>query len=375
MNDSITKYLNKSKSSLYVILSSLESNIEFLDNDLWKTYDEIEEKVDNIIDIYFEKYYLYTTNDYSKIDKYINFNNKINKKLKNILLAIIDYYESIDSGYIIKEKESSILYLTILIYISLILYEKDFNKIDNPKKCEKVINNIIDNFVRIRFKKEKDLVLLISNIKKIVIENNKFNDLINSLNKRESHNVYLNVNKHNNFYKVIYEYNIKDLNDYELRDINIVNNKLKISNLFTKMSYDICYYTMFKLMKRGLDYVLLLPIKKEDLLNEELRKYVLEKNELVNKNIKFFVDYEGIKNDFEFINLMNEKEMDIYVDVNKNFETDNYNLFMGLKNIVVTEEFLNINEKYIEIWKDMNMNFIIKNLGERLSEYSLISGK
>ena len=109
MNDSITKYLNKSKNNLYIILSNLESNIEFLDNDLWNTYDEIEEKVDNIIDIYFDKYYLYINNDYSKIDKYINFNNKINKKLKNILLAIIDYYESIDSSYIIKEKESSIL--------------------------------------------------------------------------------------------------------------------------------------------------------------------------------------------------------------------------------------------------------------------------
>lgn len=375
MNDSITKYLNKSKNNLYIILSNLESNIEFLDNDLWNTYDEIEEKVDNIIDIYFDKYYLYINNDYSKIDKYINFNNKINKKLKNILLAIIDYYESIDSSYIIKEKESSILYLTILIYTSLILYEKDFSKIDTSKKCEKVINNIIDNFVRIRFKKEKDLILLISNIKKVIEENNKFNDIINSLNKDSSHNVYLNINQNNNFYKVVYEYDIKELNQYEMKDINIVNKKLNIINLFTRMSYDICYYTMFKLMKRGLDYVLLLPIKKEDLINESIRKYILEKNKLISNNIKFFVDYDDVKNDFEFINLMKEKDIDIYIDVNKNFETDNYNLFMGLKNIVVTEEFLNLNEKYIEIWKDMNMNFIIKNLGERLSEDSLISRK
>ena len=104
MNDSIEKYLNKSKKNLNTIIESLETNIEFLDNELWSTYDEVRDKISNIINIYYYKYYLYVSSDFSKIDKYIKFNNKINRKLKTILMSIIDYYESINEEKNIRDK-------------------------------------------------------------------------------------------------------------------------------------------------------------------------------------------------------------------------------------------------------------------------------
>ena len=55
MNDSIEKYLNKSKKNLNTIIESLETNIEFLDNELWNSYDEIKDKINNIVDIYYDK--------------------------------------------------------------------------------------------------------------------------------------------------------------------------------------------------------------------------------------------------------------------------------------------------------------------------------
>lgn len=375
MNDSIEKYLNKSKKNLNTIVESIETNIEFLDNRLWNTYDEIKEKVNNIIEVYYDKYYLYASNDFSKINKYINFSNKINRKLKTILLSIIDYYESINEEKTIKEKEGSILYLTILIYVALTLYEKDIINIDTPKKIEKVINNIIDNFARIRFKREKDLVNLINNIKEAVKENNKFNDYINNLNNKDSHNIYMSINKDNNCYKAIYEYKIEALNEYEYRDINIVNEKINVNSILCGISYDIAYYTMFKLLKNGLDYTILFPIKKNHLMDETIRKFLLNRNKVINSKIKFLVDYDEIINDYEFINTMKNNEIDIYIEVNDSRETNNYNMFMDISNIVVTEEFININEKYLEIWKDMNMNFIIKNYGNRLTEKRLISRK
>ena len=167
MNDSINKYLNSSKENLNTILLNLETNIEFTENDLWKDSKEFEEIIKNITNIYFDKYYLYTSNDFKIIDKYIKFNTKINRKLKTILLAIIDYYKSKGLGNIVREKENSILYLTILIYIGLTLYDKEYYTIDTPKKIEKVINNIIDYFQNIRFKKDKDLVTLINNMWKV----------------------------------------------------------------------------------------------------------------------------------------------------------------------------------------------------------------
>ena len=146
MNNSIDNYLNISKKNLNTILLSL-------DNELWNDTNEFYNIITNVVNIYYDKYYLYVLNDYSKIDKYIKFNNKINRKIKNILLAIIDYYENTDNIVTLNTKESSILYLTILIYTSLILYNKDFNLISTPKQIEKVVNNIIDNFQSIRFKK------------------------------------------------------------------------------------------------------------------------------------------------------------------------------------------------------------------------------
>lgn len=375
MNDIIDKYIEISNNNLNIILKNLENNIEFNNNNLWTNEEEFNSLIKNVIDIYYKKYFLYTKNDYSKIDKYIKFNNKINRKLKNILLSIIDYYEEKDIVYKIKEQEDSILYLTILIYISINLYDKDFKLIDNPKKIEKYINNIIDNFVNIRFKRNKDLVTLIQNIKDIIIKNNEFNNYINDISTRESHNYFIKVNNKDNLYKVIYEYEINGLNDYEERDINIVNNKINISDILNGISYDIAYLTSYKLLKSGIDKVLLFKVKKEELMNKEILNYMINRNKIVNSNIKFLIDYDDINGDYDLVNKIKDSNIDVYIELNKNFETNNYNMFMDLKNVIVSEEFLSLNDKYIEIWKDMNIDFIIKDYRDRILEKELIGRK
>lgn len=375
MNNSIDNYLNISKKNLNTILLSLENNIEFLDNELWNDTNEFYNIITNVVNIYYDKYYLYVLNDYSKIDKYIKFNNKINRKIKNILLAIIDYYENTDNIVTLNTKESSILYLTILIYTSLILYNKDFNLISTPKQIEKVVNNIIDNFQSIRFKREKDLVKLIEDIKDIIINNNKYNNLINSMNKKDSHNMFIKINEDNELYKILYEYDIKELNNYNALDINIVNNKMNITSILSGISYDLAYVTSFKLLKEGIKKQLLFKVKKDDIIDKNIRDYMIKRNKIINDNIKFLVDYEDIKDDYDFINTIKEYNIDLYIEVNKVVETNNYNMFMNIKKIIVPEEFLSTNEKYIEIWKDMNMEFIIKNYRNKIDEKHLLSGK
>lgn len=375
MNNSIDNYLNISKKNLNTILLSLENNIEFLDNELWNDTNEFNNIITNVVNIYYDKYYLYVLNDYSKIDKYIKFNNKINRKIKNILLAIIDYYENTDDIVTLNTKESSILYLTILIYTSLILYNKDFNLISTPKQIEKVVNNIIDNFQSIRFKREKDLVKLIEDIKDIIINNNKYNNLINSMNKKDSHNMFIKINEDNELYKILYEYDIKELNNYNELDINIVNNKMNITSILSGISYDLAYVTSFKLLKKGIKKQLLFKVNKDDIIDKNIRDYMIKRNKIINDNIKFLVDYEDIKDDYDFINTIKEYNIDLYIEVNKVVDTNNYNMFMDIKKIIVPEEFLSTNEKYIEIWKDMNMEFIIKNYRNKIDEKHLLGGK
>jgi len=375
MNDSIDKYLKFSKSNLNTIIENLEKNIEFLDNDLWSDYKEYKSSIKSIVDIYYNKYFLYNGNDFSKISKYINFNNKINRKLKTILLSIIEYYELNDNAIIIKEHEGSILYLTILIYLALVIFDKKESSIDSSKKIEKVINDIIDNFQKIRFRREKDLITLINNIKNIIKTNEKFYLNIDNLQNEESNNLYIKVNKKTNYYVVSYQYDIKELTNYESRDIKIVNELIDVNKLLTNIAYDLTYFDSFKLLKNGIDFNFLFPISKKEISNLEFINNIKIKNKTLNEYIKFLVNYEDIMNDYDFINLVRDNGFDVYIEVNYAEETNNYNMFMDIKNIVVPEEFLSLNEKYLEIWKDMGINFIIKNLGNRLTIDELIKRK
>ena len=73
--------------------------------------------------------------------------------------------------------------------------------------------------------------------------------------------------------------------------------------------------------------------------------------------------------------MIRDNNIDLYIEVVKNIETNNYNMFMDIKNIVCPEEFISTNEKYLEIWKDMEMNFIIKNMESKINEKSLLNRK
>ena len=375
MNDIIAKYIENSKNSIVNISNVLEDNIEFLDNNLWSSKEEFNEIITKVVNIYYDKYYLYKENNFENINKYIKFSNSINRKLKTILLAIIDYYESTDNIKIITQKESSILYLTILMYVSLVLYNTKFNLIEEPKGIEKTINNIIDNFAKIRFNKNKDLNNIIETIKDDVVKNNEFRNTLDSLMNKESHNAYINLSKDNNYYKVLYEYDIDELDDYDGKDIRIVINELDIFKKFMFMSFDLAYYTSFKLLEKGLDYKLLLPINKDDIDNETLDKLLENKNDLIVSNILLTVDFEDIENNYEFVNNIKKRSVGIAINVNKNFESENYNMFMNVLDIVVEEEFLSINNRYLEIWKDMNINFIIKNMDKKVTEKELLNNK
>ena len=126
MKDSISEYINYSKNSICIISDELAKNVEFQEQNLWASRNDLMELIKNIVNIYYDKYYLYT-GDFSKINEYITFNNKINRRLSCILMSIIDYYISINDINTIKEKESSILYLTILIYLAIVLYNNNYN--------------------------------------------------------------------------------------------------------------------------------------------------------------------------------------------------------------------------------------------------------
>lgn len=375
MNDIIAKYIENSKNSIINISNVLEDNIEFLDNNLWSSKEEFNEIITKVVNIYYDKYYLYKENNFENINKYIKFSNSINRKLKTILLAIIDYYESTDNIKIITQKESSILYLTILMYVSLVLYNTKFNLIEEPKGIEKTINNIIDNFAKIRFNKNKDLNNIIETIKDDVEKNNEFRNILDSLMNKESHNAYINLSNENKYYKVLYEYDIDALDEYDGKDIRIVINELDIFKKFMFMSFDLAYYTSFKLLEKGLDYKLLLPINKDDIDNETLDKLLENKNDLIVSNILLTVDFEDIENNYEFVNNIKKRSVGIAINVNKNFESENYNMFMNVLDIVVEEEFLSINNRYLEIWKDMNINFIIKNMDKKVTEKELLNNK
>ena len=150
---------------------------------------------------------------------------------------------------------------------------------------------------------------------------------------------------------------------------------MNITSILSGISYDLAYITSFKLLKEGIKKQLLFKVKKDDIIDKNIRDYMIKRNKIINDNIKFLVDYEDIKDDYDFINTIKEYNIDLYIEVNKVVDTNNYNMFMDIKKIIVPEEFLSTNEKYIEIWKDMNIEFIIKNYRNKIDEKHLLSGK
>ena len=150
---------------------------------------------------------------------------------------------------------------------------------------------------------------------------------------------------------------------------------MNITSILSGISYDLAYVTSFKLLKEGIKIQLLFKVKKDDIIDKNIRDYMIKRNKIINDNIKFLVDYEDIKDDYDFINTIKEYNIDLYIEVNKVVDTNNYNMFMDIKKIIVPEEFLSTNEKYIEIWKDMNMEFIIKNYRNKIDEKHLLGGK
>ena len=374
MKDSIDAYIEYSSINLPTILFSLEKNISFLGNKLWHSDKEKDEIIRETIKIYYNKYYLYIDNEYERIDLYLKLGSNVNNKLKNIILAIIDYCEE-NSKKELLDNENGLLYLTILIYISIVLYNSSFIKIDSVEEIKAVIDKIINKFSKIIYSKNVDLDKLINDIKDIVKKNNLFFKNISKLSNRNNKNSFINISKDTNCYKTMYEYDIEDLDNYDGKDIKIVIKKLNIYDRLSYISYDLLYYTSFKLLSNNKNKILLFPIKKEKLNKDTIEKYIGNKNKKVLKNIKFLVNYNDIKKDYDFVNFALKNDLDIYINVEEDFESDNYNMFMDIKNIVVTETFLSMNEKYKEIWEDTEVKFIIKNMDKKISERELIKLK
>ena len=192
---------------------------------------------------------------------------------------------------------------------------------------------------------------------------------------RSNKNSFINVSKDTNYYKVMYEYDIDELDNYDGKDIKIVIKKLNMYDELTFISYDLLYYTAFKLLANNKNKILLFPIKKDLLNKDTLERFVGNRNKEVLKNIRFLIKYEEITKDYDFVNFTINNGLNICIDVTEEFESDNYNMFMDIKEVIAPEGFMSLNDKYVEIWKDSEMKFIIKNMDIKISERELIKLK
>ena len=131
---------------------------------------------------------------------------------------------------------------------------------------------------------------------------------------------------------------------------------------------------MFNLLNnnKNNNKILLFPINK-NIIKNNYDYFNNNRNKNILNNIKFLIDFKEIDKDFDFINLIRNINIDLYIDVKETKETNNYNLFMDVSNVIVLEDFLTVNEKYLEIWKDKNINFIIKDMERKITKKELES--
>lgn len=375
----VDKYLLRKKNDFVNYTKKIIEIVKIPNNKLYNGKQELIQLIKGIVDLYVDKFYYDDDQKFDLVNKYFNFKNDINIKLKVILLAVITYLEKNGKGDSIVGNEGSVLTLTIIIFVAY-----DFDLLSNPY-CDDTIsfNGIKKNMIAkinsvsfIAYNKNCD-----KQVEKIVdmIKNNrktakKFFAYLDSLDKSDSYNTFIDLSGDNKYYQVNYHWHIESISNERPADVTKIYDKMALYEKFIYLSYELASITVLKSFLLNKRVELVIPIsyaffKKKSNVNK-LSKML--NNLEMKKKLKLFVKFSDFSNNLEpFENLVNNN-FKILVDNDFEGETNNYNMFQDRQHIYTSQEFLDINVKYKEIWESKEKIFIIKNIGEEIDEDKLL---
>lgn len=372
-NDLINKYLLNKQKTLLSYSKTLYKVYEIDDEKLWKTEDEFENLMNNILKIYINKYYLRDKKDLSNLNE-----KKLSDKDFKMTLAlavVADYFKDKYSDYKDKYKKS-IYNLTLVLYI-VTNADKEisfYNKYNvTTKNIVNLLNKLFSDVIgEAQIDKNPFIMEMLAN--KIKEAEQKEIRFFESIKDNESYISFLEYDK-KSFY-VDYTYDLHSLMKYDDIDVKYVYSKYKFKEQYMSVMYELSALTILKCFSNNCKVPnFLLPISSLYLKTKTSVDHLSKvfSNPYMKDKIMFstyFTDYKNnyheyqklIKLGFKLVLFMDKSE--IIVD----YSNIKYDFIF-----YVTEEFIESNQKFLEFAQKGKVEYkVIKEI-KKINEDELIN--
>lgn len=344
MTSVLDKYFSKKKSELvdYIneILIVFQYKLDVIIPSKLST-------VKKILDIYYSKYYMMLSNDYSIVNKHYKFDSETDNDIKIILQCVIEHYEK--EKLDIKNKNIEIIYLSYIIYFAFLINRLRDAIVIVPNKSDFIISiagKVSQNFI---YKKDDKTKIHMNKLLDLVKTNTKDDKRLRSYLRKSinnsSYNDYLLLNENNRLYQVKYNYILDDIKTFQKSDIEKVNNKIGIDNTFILISYELAIVSLLKCILYDQRICMAFKVNKNFYKKKTMISTFIKplKNRYMCSHISLIIDSDEYE-ECEELNKIMSYGIKIFIDCNKLEDVSN----IKFSNDVI----LIANEEYITKYKE-----------------------
>lgn len=372
MANVVNKYFAKKKKQIYDYCKLISKMLIYENNQIWQTQSEMNELLKESISVYINKHYFKPLNNFEGYEAYFKPLIRCDDKFKTILVCNI---ENIPDEIKNSRALPSIYVLSLLIYTSVILNEFTHPYNDYKVNTKNVKNVITSMFASVSFAKYEENSSVIREIVSLLKKNQNLEKRIfesfDSLNSDISGNVFEPIDSKFEFYKIIYKYDIPELEEYRARDVK--KYLKKIADDLGCISYELSTISALKAKMLSKDINLLFPIDaavytKESEINKLLKIVSCQE---IRKSIKFYLNYEDFKKNNEIIRAINSSGIEMVYDMKGDAEVP-YAAFNTIKAALIDSLFLEKNKRNSELWENDGVKFIERKRNESVSEFVML---
>lgn len=317
--------------------------------------------IGQIVEIYFDNYYLEKNHDFSLLMKYFEIGKTNESLMKDVLQSALLFYKNSGLSEQIESDIKTIVILSNIIYLSINLDEFVNEFLNSEIELDERINSYFNIYQSKLKLTNDDLILLkeelLVSIKKDTNAEKKFWKCL------ISNNYFLSFKKlnHKHLYFVDYKYEIKQLNRYDKDEV--------VRTSLTKGIYDdilsiyleeLSIFILKNLLKKhdNLYFIEIYPDyfnKNKNLLGIDS---IFNNKSIKSKNI-FMFNMQDVQSNLNVIKYLYSKGFTLGL---KNISSDlilSSNSFDMFDYVFINSELLNNYNEYREVWKIKNVKFII----------------
>jgi len=321
---------------------------------------KINKTLSNIIDIYFEIFYLNKENDFTDLYKYFSLQNSKDNLLKETISATIKFYKQNNIEDKIENDKGPIILISNVIYLGIILSDRCFKNYN--ESADIIIEQFFTKYsskIRVKFPEfiEEFKKILIIMIKKDMLSIKKAFRIFESTNYSIDARKILDSS---NNYLVELNYDVKSLSKYSEKDIsNVINNGINGElSLITFEQTSLKVALDFLAGNFVNKYFIQVPI--EMFKKQKYIKLIDEifKIDQLKKHFVLMFSYDDVMDSKKIVENLHDNNFILAVNNVKSLKIHK-NSFDNIDYVFVNPQFLEMYDGYQAIWRAKGIEFII----------------